>query len=223
MPDCPKIGNNKTVIPVPFNQGSHMKQKKKQKKEYSLFDGQGQRKYLNRQERLRFQACAEAFSLEVRLFCLLAHFTGARISEIMNLKVQHIDFSNGTVTIRTLKQRKEGVFRQVPIPGFLLDNLRVYIDNRAAHPRYERDRLWYFSTRTASRYIKAVMHKAGIEGHRATARGLRHGYAVWATFEVSISKAQSWLGHADLKTTLIYTRVSGREDRELAEKMWASG
>lgn len=191
--------------------------------EFSLFDGHGQRKYLNRQERHKFYSSAEQFPQEVRLFCLMIYFTGARISEIVNLNVSSIDISNKTVIIQTLKRRKKGIYRQVPLPDFLLHDLNAYIDTRSAHSRYSPNQLWFFSTRTASRYIKAVMDNAGIEGHKASSRGLRHGFAVQAVMTVPITQVQIWLGHAYLQTTSIYARVSGMEERELAEKLWAAG
>ena len=66
------------------------------------------------------------------------------------------------------------------------------------------------------------MDKAGIEGHKATSRGLRHGFAVQALMTVPITQVQIWLGHAYLQTTSIYAQVSGTEERELAEKLWAA-
>ncbi|MCB0518523.1 MAG: site-specific integrase [Lewinellaceae bacterium] len=191
--------------------------------EFSLFDGHGQRKYLNQEERQKFYSCAGQFPLEARLFCLMVYFTGARISEIANLGVSRIDFSNKTVIIQTLKRRKKGVFRQVPLPDPLLEELRSYIGTLKAHPYYDENRLWYFSTRTASRHIKAVMHMAEIKGHKASARGLRHGFAVQAVMMVPITQVQLWLGHAHLQTTTIYVQVSGTEERAMAEKLWASG
>ena len=191
--------------------------------EFSLFDVRGQRKYLNKQERQRFYTCAEQFPIEVRLFCLMIYFTGARISEVVNLNVSSIDFSNKTVIIQTLKRRKKGIFRQVPLPDFLLHDLKSYISTRAVHHQYSGNRLWFFSTRTASRYIKAVMEQAEIDGHKASSRGLRHGFAVQAVMTVPITQVQIWLGHAYLQTTSIYARVSGSEERELAEKLWAAG
>ncbi|MBN8918200.1 MAG: tyrosine-type recombinase/integrase [Rhizobiales bacterium] len=44
---------------------------------------------------------------------------------------------------------------------------------------------------------------------------MRHGFAI-AAFEASVPHliVQRWLGHASLKTTAVYTQVSG------AERMW---
>ena len=188
--------------------------------EYSLFDGFGQRKYLNRSEGQRFKACALESPREVRLFCLMVYYTGARISEIADLNVSNIDFCNRTVIIRTLKKREKGIFRQLQLPDFLVEELKSYIGSRRPHRLYNQDRLWFFSTRTGSRYIKAVMNRAGIDGHKASARGLRHGFAACAVLTVPVTQVKVWLGHASLKTTLIYVQVSGMEDRELAERLW---
>ena len=87
--------------------------------ELSLFDVGGQRKYLNERERRDFYNCAVVCREDVRLFCLMIHFTGARISEIVNLNVSNIDFSNKTVIIQTLKRRNRGTYRQVPLPDSL--------------------------------------------------------------------------------------------------------
>lgn len=178
---------------------------------------------MNKQERQRFLSSSAEFPQEVKLFCRMVYFTGARISEVANLKVSSLDFSNRTVIIQTLKRRKKVVFRQMPLPDSLLEDLRTYIDTRTQTDRYEANRLWHFSTRTASRYIKAVMKDSKIEGHKASARGLRHGFAVQAVMMVPLTQVQLWLGHASLQTTSIYVRVGDIEERELAERLWASG
>lgn len=190
------------------------------KTDFSLFDDQGQRKYLNQSERLQFYNCAKQLQTDRKLFCWMMFFTGARISEVTNLHVSSLDFSNKTVIIQTLKRRKKGVYRQLPLPEFLLDELKAYIVNRNKHLEYRKDRLWYFSTRTASRYIKSVMNEAGIIGVKSSALGLRHGFAVQAVTKVPITQVQKWLGHALLQTTAIYVSVSGVEERELAKRMW---
>ena len=77
----------------------------------SLHDLNGQRKYLNQVERLRFLECTKSRSLQIKLFCQLLYYTGARIAEIHNLRVGNIDFSNKTVVIETLKKCKRGIYR----------------------------------------------------------------------------------------------------------------
>lgn len=188
---------------------------------FSLFDIKGQRKYLNQEERMQFYQIANADRRQdVRLFCLLLFFTGARISEIFNLSKRSIDFSNKSVTIRTLKRRRKDVFRQIPLPDFLLDDLKEHFEKLETQNSKIEGSMWSFSTRSASRYIKSMMKKAGIKGVRSSALGLRHGFAVYAVTKVPITQVQKWLGHAHLQTTAIYLDVCGVEERGLAERLW---
>ncbi len=188
---------------------------------FSLFDFQGQRKYLNQEERKRFYDIANTQKRQdVRLFCLLLFFPGARISEIVNLLQTNIDFSNKSVVIQTLKRRRKDIFRQIPLPDFLLDDLKKHIERLDNQSSEIENSIWGFSTRSASRYIKSVMVEAKIEGMKSSALGLRHGFAVHAVTKVPITQVQKWLGHANLQTTAIYVNVCGIEERELAKKLW---
>lgn len=181
----------------------------------SLHDRYGHRKYLNQRERLRFLESVKLQNRDKRLFCLILYYTGARISEVHNLTFTSIDFENKSIVLGTLKRRKKGVYREIPIPNHLLDELGDYIQSFEHKPS-----VWIFSLRTASRYIKRVMNDANISGPRSCARGLRHGFAVHAVQKVPLTIVQKWLGHASLKTTAIYLEVIGEEERELASRLW---
>lgn len=183
----------------------------------SLHNAKGQRKYLNNAERRRFLESTKTIRTDKKLFCQLLFFTGARIGEIHNLRKHNIDLSNETVIIETLKRRKKGVYREIPIPSFLLDDLRVFIERTVEGSN---GRLFTFSLRTGSRYVKDVMNMARIEGLPASAKGLRHGFAVYAISKVSITLITKWLGHAKLETTQVYTTAIGVEEREMAAKLW---
>jgi integrase/recombinase XerD len=39
---------------------------------------------------------------------------------------------------------------------------------------------------------------------------------------VPLNLVQKWLGHARMETTAIYLQATGPEEREMAERMWAS-
>ena len=185
----------------------------------SLRDRKGQRKYLNRVERLRFLESTIPSRTDIKLFCQLLYYTGARIAEIHHLKTGSIDFSNKTVIIESLKKRKKGVFREIPLPIHLLESLQCYIDN-LDHNNVLETSLWAFSLRTASRQVKRVMVKAQISGVQSCARGLRHGFAVHAITVVPITMVKKWLGHASLETTEIYLNAVGTEEREIAQRLW---
>ena len=44
------------------------------------------------------------------------HFTGCRISEALALTCDRVDFTNGVITFESLKKRRGGVYRSVPVP-----------------------------------------------------------------------------------------------------------
>src|SRR5258708_2834714 len=88
-----------------------------------LHDLQGQRKYLTPAERADFLRAARSAPEPVSTFCgTLAH-TGCRISEALALTAARIDVSDGIVVIESLKKRRKGVFRAVPVPSSFLDAL----------------------------------------------------------------------------------------------------
>ena len=194
-----------------------MKENSMYKNSMSLHDCEGQRKYLNQKERLRFLDVTEQQLTEVRLFCQLLYYTGARISEIHNLTTENIDMSNGTVIIESLKKRQRGIYREIPLPDFLLKDLEDYCEKLQLHSE---SRLWPYSLRTASRRIKNVMKVANIKGVRGCARGLRHGFAVNAVSKAPLTMVKKWLGHGALETTEIYLNIVGTEEREIAKSIW---
>lgn len=190
----------------------------------SLFGQCGNRKYLNAAERRRFVESAQRLPPTQRTFCLMLAWSGGRISEILALTPAAIDLTTGVATIYTLKRRKRGIVRQVPIPDRVLRELdRVFrLRRRQRHPHLAIERLWSWSRTTAWRYIKRVMATAGINGAAAMPKGLRHAFGVKA-FQSNVPPhiVQRWLGHASLRTTALYGDVIGPEERAFAARMWS--
>jgi integrase/recombinase XerD len=190
----------------------------------SLFGPSGSRKYLNTAERSRFVAAAYSAQDEVRLFCLVLRWSGARISEMLALTPASFDIESGVISIETLKRRKRGVVRQVPLPEELLRDLdRVFqFSLWQSDPQLAGRPIWRWSRTTAWRRVKAVMKAAKVSGTPAMPKGLRHGFGVNA-FQSNVPPhlVQRWLGHASLRTTAIYADVMGPEERAFAARMWA--
>lgn len=189
----------------------------------SLYGSAGGRKYLNAAERRRFIESAQRAPPMVRLFCLVLRWSGGRISEVLALTPAAIDIDSGVVIIETLKRRKRGVVRQVPLPPNILRDLHSVFRLRERQRSRELAEkvLWNWSRTTAWRRVKAIMKAAEISGTAAMPKGLRHGFGVNA-FETSVPPhlVQRWLGHASLKTTSIYGDVMGPEERAFAARMW---
>jgi integrase len=182
-----------------------------------VFDAEGRRKYLNEVERNAY--FRTAFKIErrsERAFCLMLYYTGCRISEALNLRPSSVDVSEGNVVIETLKRRKAGIFRSIPVPRDFVRLLLCIIGDLDASSR-----IWKFSRSTGYRLTKSCMRAARIEGAMSSPKGLRHGFAVSCIREnIPLTVLKKWLGHARLETTAIYLAVTGQEERALAKRLW---
>jgi integrase len=190
----------------------------------SLYDAKGERKYLMPSERIAFLRAADEAERETRTFCHMLAHTGCRISEALALTADRVDFAEGVIVFESLKKRKRGVYRAVPVPPAFLDTLNIVHDLKAAQTRRDGGksiRLWTFARNTAWRHICAVMNAASIRGPHATPKGLRHGFGIkGVTSGVPLNALQRWLGHAALSTTSIYADATVPEAKQLAERMW---
>jgi len=185
----------------------------------SLFDRTGNRKYLVARERQAFVSAAVAEGGAVGAFCLALAFTGARISEVLALTSERLDESNEAIVFETLKQRRRGVFRAVPVPVQLL--CLIIDTTRSPKSNAKTDRLWPRGRTTAWKQVKRVMKAAGIADAFCKPKALRHGFAIDAGQNgVPLNIVQRWLGHARIETTAIYAGAIGEEERSLARRTW---
>lgn len=190
-----------------------------------LFDSNGQRKYLTSDERKRFYDAARKQPHEVMTFCLFLYWTGCRISEALAILRSRVDFESKAATIESLKKRRRGVFRQVPLPDeFLRDLDQVHRLRKPKRGEKRQDwKLWEWSRRTATRRVEEVMAAAQIEGIQATAKGVRHAFAIECLLRnVPLNLVKKWMGHARLETTAIYADALGEEEREIAARLWSN-
>ena len=139
-----------------------------------------------------------------RMMLLTCYGCGLRVSELVALKVQHLDGERGLLRIEQGKGAKD---RLVVIPPALLEQLRDY------WYRY-RPILWLFpnghtpnwhlSQSSIQRVFKRVKSSAGIQKVGGI-HGLRHAYATHQLENgIAIHVLQQQLGHKDLHSTLRY-------------------
>jgi integrase len=189
----------------------------------NLYDRDGRRKYLTAGERDAFLKAAEEAPREVRTFCGTLAYTGYRNSEALALTADRVDLTDRRIVFESLKKRKRGVYRPVPVPPAFLDTVNHNI--KAAQKRPDRGKsviLWDWCRTTAWTRVGEVMEAAGITGPHATPKGLRHDFGIKAVTgdkPVPMNMVKKWLGHADLKTTSIYVDAVGAEEDQLAGRM----
>ncbi|MEO5332839.1 MAG: site-specific integrase [Magnetococcus sp. YQC-5] len=190
-----------------------------------LYNNDGNRKYLTIAERTAFLKAAENMSQETYTLCAVLAYSGARLSEVLALTHERIDANAHILLIESLKKRRDGVFRAVPIPHKLLTDLeRVHgVTVARQDPIHIKDRLWSCCRTTAWNRVKACMKEAGISGLQATPKGLRHAFAIASLQSgVPINFVRKWLGHSRLSTTEIYAEAVGSEEQIIASRLWGT-
>jgi integrase len=184
----------------------------------------GARKYLTAGERDAFLRAAELADRQVRTLCMTLAYAGCRLSEALALTADRVDLAAGTLVFESLKKRRAGIYRAVPVPPALLDALDLVHGIREQQSRRGQgrgERLWLWSRMTGWRAVHAVMQDARLDGPHASPKGLRHGFGVAAVSAgIPLNLVQKWLGHAQLSTTAIYADAVGAEEKDIARRMW---
>ena len=149
----------------------------------------------------------ENFSLNYGLF-LLSWKSGLRVSEVVNLELQHIDRSRMQIFIERAKGKKD---RYVMLSPVLLDILSNYYKTSKPKPIHyifegpEPGRP--YSAKSMQKIFQMAREKAGI--HKTlTFHTLRHSFATHLLEKgVDIKYIKDLLGHFDIKTTARYLHV----------------
>ena len=189
-----------------------------------LHTADGARKYLTAGERAAFLREAELADRQVRTLCMTLAYAGCRLSEALALTVDRVDLAAGVLVFASLKKRRTGIYRDVPVPPALLEALDLVHgirERQARRGKERRARLWPWSRMTGWRAVHAVMQAARLDGPHASPKGLRHGFGVAAVSTgIPLNLVQKWLGHAQLTTTAIYADAVGAEEKDIARRMW---
>lgn len=193
--------------------------------EMRLIDASGKRLYLNGEERKAFLAAASTCDPVPCAFAELLAYTGCRISEALEITPERVDLDDQKIILRSLKKRREDIYRAVPVPPAYIDSLQRTFSIRQAQKRANArsERLWPWHRQYGWDLIKQVMRKAEIPpGPHQSPKGLRHAYGIHAIQNgIPVTQVQKWLGHAQLSTTSIYVDFAGAEEGNLAARMWA--
>ncbi len=143
----------------------------------------------------------------------LCYGMGLRVSEIVGLKLTHIDSGNMQVLIERGKGKKD---RYVNLPETILVQLRAYcMQYKPKVYLFEGQYGGPYSVRSAQAVFKHALKAAGINKSIGI-HGLRHSYATHLLEAgTDIGHIQKLLGHEKIETTLIYAQVSDREVKKV--------
>lgn len=149
---------------------------------------------------------AQSKNLKHRLLLAISYAAGLRISEAISLRVRDIDLEELIIIVRQGKGRKD---RRTVLSQKLISDLSSLIagrDNRSY--LFESERGGKLTPETASAIFRAAMQKAGIKKD-ASFHSLRHSFATHLLENgVDVRYVQELLGHANIRTTQIYTHLT---------------
>jgi site-specific recombinase XerD len=136
----------------------------------------------------------------------LAYGSGLRVSEVVNLKSGDIDLDEMVICLRRAKGGKD---RVTIIPEKLKEELNELITSKDGDDFvFEGVRGGSLTVRTAQKVFAQALKKAGVK-KLATFHSLRHSFATHLLENgVDVRYVQELLGHANIRTTQIYTKVT---------------
>ena len=164
-------------------------------------------KLLNEEELRKLFNALENRKHKAMLFT--AYSAGLRVSEIVRLKIAHIDSKRMQIFIERAKGKKD---RYVNLSPVLLDILRKYIEKYRPRPKvylFESEQTGEaYPARTVQQVFANARHKAGIL-KEVGMHSLRHSFATHLLDKgTDIRYIKDLLGHFDIKTTERYLHVS---------------
>ncbi|MEM2874085.1 MAG: tyrosine-type recombinase/integrase [Candidatus Nanoarchaeia archaeon] len=147
-----------------------------------------------------------------RLLVELMYSAGLRVSEVVNLKVRDIQLDENIGWVRSGKGAKDRFFN---IAKGLRQRLEKEIVGKKPDEFLFSGKNEKLSVRAVQAAIQKLAEKAGIK-KEISPHTLRHSFATHLLEAgVDIRKIQELLGHADLSTTQIYTKVSATELKKI--------
>jgi integrase/recombinase XerC len=145
--------------------------------------------------------------------------TGVRVSELVALNLEDIDFVGESIRVRG-KGKKE---RISPMSPSALNALRNYIEIRNRDPRaarFDQEKLFInkhgqsLSTRSVRRKLDKYLMQAGLDPS-VSPHTLRHSFATHMLNNgADLRSVQELLGHQSISTTQTYTQLTTRKLKE---------
>ncbi len=145
-------------------------------------------------------------NMKHKMILMISYGWWLRISEVRTLKVKDLGFDQLTIHIKSGKWQKD---RITILSAKIINDLRKFCVYKTADDYvFESERWWMLHLRTLDHIFKNAMSKAWIK-KEATFHSLRHSFATHLLENgTDIRYVQVLLGHANIRTTQIYTQVT---------------
>lgn len=141
-----------------------------------------------------------------RLILSLSYGAGLRVSEVVALKAQDLDFEELIIHIKQAKGQKD---RISVMPEKLADDLKSLVAVKKGNDFvFASERGGKLTTRTAQKIFENATRISGIKKN-ATFHSLRHSFATHLLENgTDVRYVQELLGHQNIRTTQIYTHIT---------------
>jgi site-specific recombinase XerD len=145
----------------------------------------------------------------------ILYSTGVRVSELCNINIEDINFSDGTIRVLGKGNKERIVLLTVPAMNAIIEYLQF---RPAVGPLFLNRRGQRLSPLTVQRTVRAVAQRAGVTS-KVTPHTLRHSFATHMLERgADVRVLQELLGHTNLATTQIYTHVSLAHERAVFQR-----
>ncbi len=135
----------------------------------------------------------------------LSYGAGLRVSEVISLCVQDIDFDSKTIFIHQSKGKKD---RISILSKKIINDIKIFTAGKTSYDYlFSSERGGKLSKRTAQKIFKNALTKSRIV-KPATFHSLRHSFATHLLENgTDVRYVQVLLGHNSIRTTQLYTQV----------------
>ena len=149
-----------------------------------------------------------------RIIVKLLYSSGIRLSECLHLKVEDLELGNKMGWVRSGKDAKDRMFiLSEDVSTEILHYVNAH--NRRSGYLFQGSDDEPLSARNVQKIVKKAAQKAGIQ-KQITPHKLRHSFATHLLEAgTDIRIIQELLGHSNLQTTQIYTKVSQQQLRKV--------
>lgn len=153
------------------------------------------------------QLFSAAKSPKHRLILKVIYSAGLRRSELINLKIAHLDFKNHRIYIKDSKGNKD---RYTVLAQSIVPEIQQYLQKHQPKEYLFNGRFKGkpYSEEAIKWGFEYALNKSGIEKH-FTPHSLRHAFASHLlAIGVDIVTIQKMMGHDDIRTTMVYLHIN---------------
>lgn len=161
----------------------------------------------------------------VRDYAIITLFLncGMRLSELVNINITDIDFSESKMTVIGKGNKERTIYLNKACMKVIKDYLSIRphdkVKNDSRDALFLSERKERISNRSVQDIVKKELAKAGLDTKKYSVHKLRHTAAtlMYQYGDVDIRALQELLGHESISTTEIYTHVNDERVRNAVE------